>query len=74
MLDEKFWQTVLENYREVEKFMNYNKLAIMRKETVEKLEQASALVATWPAWKRNLLRDSNKSTTTPRQPIYDKED
>lgn len=34
------------------------------------LEQASATVATWPEWKQNVLRDSDKpEVSTPRTPI-----
>lgn len=34
------------------------------------LKWASNIVKSWPAWKQNLLRDSNKSTLdVPRKPI-----
>lgn len=38
------------------------------------LEQASRIVAGWPEWKRNLLKNGMKPTTTPREPIKREED
>jgi hypothetical protein len=35
----------------------------------QSLIQARRIVATWPAWKRNLLQNSLKPTTAPRQPV-----
>ena len=33
-----------------------------KKKFIEHLETASKIVATWPKWKQNILRDSQKST------------
>lgn len=37
---------------------------------VQVIKDAEKLVASWPEWKRNILRDSAKSTVSvPRQPV-----
>lgn len=41
-----------------------------RQRFLNHLEWASRIVKTWPAWKRNILKNSSKSTlSTPRKPV-----
>ncbi len=41
------------------------------KELNEAVRIANALVADWPAWKRNILEDSASPTVAvPRQPVF----
>lgn len=45
------------------------------KEFRAELAKASALVATWPAWKRNILEQSSRSTVSvPRTPVNNMRD
>lgn len=40
----------------------------------EQIDLANKLIDTWPDWKKNILRDSGKSTLTiPRKPIVNED-